>query len=96
MVQDWQHRANRINKRQIGLSEKGKTMRSSEFLNEAGRDGTPMTDAEFAAQQAQGAKNLDSIRALVEKLPAHLVVEPRQQHRILMQPQQEPVSHQAN
>jgi len=47
-------------------------MRSSEFLNEAGRDGTPMTDAEFAAQQAQGAKNLDSIKGFGRKIAGAL------------------------
>jgi hypothetical protein len=35
-------------------------------------------------------------RALVEKLPAHSAAELKLQHRILMLPQQEPVSHQAN
>ncbi len=47
-------------------------MRSSEFLNEAGRDGTPMTDAEFAAQQAQGAKNWDSIKGFGQKIAGAL------------------------
>jgi len=47
-------------------------MRSSEFLNEAGRDGIPMTDAEFAAQQAQGAKNLDSIKGFGRKIAGAL------------------------
>ena len=47
-------------------------MRSSEFLNEAGRDGTPMTDAEFAAQQAQGAKNWDSIKGFGKKIAGAL------------------------
>lgn len=48
-------------------------MRSSEFLNEAGRDGAaPMTDAEFAAQQAQGAKNWDSIKGVGRKIASAL------------------------
>lgn len=47
-------------------------MRSSEFLNEAGPEGTPMTDAEFAAQQAQGAKNLDSIKGFGRKIAGAL------------------------
>jgi len=47
-------------------------MRSSEFLNEAGRDGAQMTDAEFAAQQAQGAKNLDSIKGFGRKIAGAL------------------------
>jgi hypothetical protein len=37
-------------------------MKSSEFIREAGRDGTQMTDAQYAAQQYQGEKNLQGIK----------------------------------
>jgi hypothetical protein len=43
-------------------------MKSSEFIIEAGQDGTSMTDAEYAAQQAQGQKNLNAIKGLGQKI----------------------------
>jgi hypothetical protein len=43
-------------------------MRSIEFIKEAGGDRPAMTDAEYAAQQAQGQKNLDSLKGLGSKI----------------------------
>jgi len=45
-------------------------MRSSEFLNE--QDSAPMTDAEFAAQRAQGAKNWDAVKGFGRKIAGAL------------------------
>lgn len=42
-------------------------MRSTEFITEAPR-GQAMTDAEYAAQQAQGQKNLDAIKGIGSKI----------------------------
>jgi len=46
-------------------------MRSTEFIREAGRD-EPMSDAAYAAQRAQGEKNLNSIKRFFGGTPAAL------------------------
>lgn len=43
-------------------------MRSTEFINEAGSDRPAMTDAEWAARQAQGQKNLDALKGIGSKI----------------------------
>ena len=63
MVRDWPRRANSINR-----LPRNSIMLSKEFLNERGGDREPETDAEAAARQANGEKNLQGLKDFGNKV----------------------------